>query len=192
MSIAERKICKPLVKPSIKITYVVLVLFIIKATSICFMVCFDLLVLKMPQNGHSEPKLSLSTYLFVVFYAVFIVYLSSESFYKALFCSMNMKEKICESQANYRYQGALHTIEDPIYVSAPCKLFSVGNVGLKDSDILDINESVSPCSLELRSNFFIENFQMNVSVNSNDFVLLDGEVLNFKSHIDFHSWSKVF
>ena len=81
-------------------------------------------------------------------------------------------------------------MENPIYVSYPCKIFPIGNGLLRDHDILDIDESVSPCSLELRSNFFIENFQMNTSVNPNDFVLLDGKTLDFAGQIDFHSWSK--
>ena len=101
---------------------------------------------------------------------------------------MNMKEKICGTQENYQHAGAMHTIEDPIYVSSPCKIFPMSNG--REFDILEINQTVSPCSLELRSTFFIENFQMSASVNPNDFVLLDGKILEFESDIDFHSWSK--
>ena len=81
-------------------------------------------------------------------------------------------------------------MEDPIYVSGPCKIVPVGFEGSRDYDILDINQTVSPCTLELRSNFFIENFQMSASINPNDFVLVDGETLEFASYMDFHSWSK--
>ena len=63
---------------------------------------------------------------------------------------MNMNEKICEKQGNFKHEGALHTIEDPIYVSAPCKVLPIGNAGSHDFDIVVIDQSVSPCSLELR------------------------------------------
>ena len=190
MSLAESQICKPLIKPATKLDRDVLVLLILKAFSIFFMICFDLLYVKLSTYGHTKPKKPLSTLLFIILFASTIISLSSGSFAKALFCSMNIREKICETQVNYRHEGAFHTIEDPIYVSAPCELFPIGYGDSRDFDILDINETVSPCSLELRSRFFIENFEMRASVNPNDFVLLDGEPLDLASHMDFHSWSK--
>ena len=106
---------------------------------------------------------------------------------------MNMNEKICKKQGNYRHAGVFHTIENPVYVSAPCKVFPLGSEDSRDFHILDISQSESApvsCSLELRSRFFIENFQMSATLNPNDFVLLDGEPLQFASDIDFHSWTK--
>ena len=163
-------------------------MLIIKAFSFCCMICFDLVIVKLPHNGHLHPSKALSTLLFVVSFATTILYLSSQSFDKTLFCSMNMKEKICGTQGHYSHKGAMHTFEDPLYVSAPCKISPVCSG--RNSDILDINQTVSPCSLELRSKFFIENFQMSASMNPNDFVLLDGETLKFALDIEFHSWSK--
>ena len=177
-------------KPTKKVNQVVFVMLILNGCSIFLMCCFDLALINLPKTGHIKHKKPLSTFLFVVLFSATILYLSSRSFDKVLFCSMNMKEKSCETQRNYRHEGAFHTIEDPIYVSAPCELFPISYGDSRDFDILDINETVSPCSLELRSRFFIENFEMRASVNPNDFVLLDGEPLDLASHIDFHSWSK--
>ena len=187
-SVVESKICKPFVKSTTKVNKVVLVLLLMKAFSFCLMVCFDFVLLKLPKKGHKNPRKRLSTLLFVVSFATIILYLSSTSFNKLIFCSMNMKERICKTQGKFRHKGAMHTIEDPIYVSAPCKIFPVGSD--RDSDILVIDQTISPCSLELRSKFFIENFEMSTSVNPNDFVLLDGEPLEFASGLDFFSWSK--
>ena len=190
MSIAQSKICKPFLKPTTKLDQVTLVLLIFNGCSFFLMICFDLLFIKFHRNGHEKPKKPLSKLSFVVLFATTILYLSSKSFDKALFCSMNINEKICGKQRKYRHEGALHTIEDPIYVSAPCRVLPLGYAVIRDLDILVIDQSVSPCSLELRSNFFIENFQMSATVNPNDFVLLNRDLLSFASHIDFHSWSK--
>ena len=190
MSIAESSICKPLIKFSKKINPALVVLLIINALSVALMVCFDMLFLKTPQNGLTQPTKPISTLLFVVFCAAAIVYLSSDSFEKHKFCSMNIKEKICEHQESYRHEGAFHTKDKPIYVSAPHRIFPVGNSGSRDFDILSIDETVSPCTLELRTKFFIENFQMSASVSPNNFVLLDGEMMKFTSFLDFHAMSK--
>ena len=190
VSLEESKICKPFVKLTKNLDEVTLVLLIMNGVNIWLMVCFDLLLLKLHSKGHKNPKKPICTLLFVVLFAGTILYLSSKSFDKALFCTMNMREKICAKQGNFRHEGALHTSEDPVYVSAPCKVFPVGVGGSRDFDIIDISQIASPCSLELRSNFFIENFQMSATVNPNDFVLLDGETVTFASYIDFHSWSK--
>ena len=47
-------------------------------------------------------------------------------------------------------------------------------------------------TLELRADFFIEKFEMRESLSPNNFVLLNGEPLEFSSEIDFLSWSKEF
>ena len=83
----------------------------------------------------------------------------------------------------------MHTIDDPIYISAPCKIYPVSNGDLPNFDILQISK-IMPCTLELRSDFFIENFEMSEPLSPNDFVLLDGKILDFASHIDFYFWSK--
>ena len=172
MSSAESKICKPLIKPTKKLKQHVLVLLILEAFSIFFMVFFDLLFLKS-QNGHESSNKPISTGLFTVIIAVSILCLSSGSFYKPLFCSMNIREKICKEQDNYNHEGALHTKENPIYVSAPCKILTsafTSTLGReRDYDILNVNHTVSPCTLELRTNFFIENFEMIGATNPNNF-----------------------
>ena len=190
MSLAESKICKPLVKQKKKVDEVVFFLLILYALSICLMVSFDLTSTKLTENSHQKPIQPISKIIFVLIFAAVIIYLTSGTFDKALFCSMNMKEKICEKQVNYRHEGALHTIEDPIYVSAPCKIFPLGGFESRNSEILNINQTISPCTLELRSNFFIEKFEMDEMVNSNDFVLLDEETLEFAFDLEFTSWSK--
>ena len=188
MSLTESKICKPFVKPTKKLNHAVLVLLIINGLSICWMVCFDVILVNLPRNGHGTPKKPLSTFVFVVLFASPILYLSSRSFKKSDFCALNIKEPICQKQRNYRHEGALHTIEDPLYISAPEVIFPPGYG--HEGDILDINQTVSPCTLELRTRFFIEIFQMSATVNPNDFVLLNGETLKFAPYIDFHSRSK--
>ena len=160
MSLEESKICKPLVKPTKTLDKQVLVLLILNGLSIFFMVCFDILFQKQFQNGHRKSKKPLSTFLFTTLFATIILYLSSGSFDKLQFCSMNIKEKICKHQNIYKHVGALHNVDDPLYVSAPCKVFPTGLELVRDSDILDINQTISPCTLELRSRFFIENFEM--------------------------------
>ena len=190
MSIAESSICKPLIKSSEEMNPVLLVLLIINVLSISLMVCFDLLFVRMSRSGQTKPTKPLSTLLFVVLSAATIIYLSSDSFDKKKFCSMNIKEKICAHQESYRHEGAFHTKDKPIYVSAPHRIFPVGNSGSRDFDILSIDETVSPCTLELRTKFFIENFQMSASVSPNNFVLLDGEMMKFTSFLDFHAMSK--
>ena len=45
-------------------------------------------------------------------------------------------------------------------------------------------------TLELRTDFFIEKFEMQESLSPNNFILINGEPLEFSSEIDFLSWSK--
>ena len=193
MSIAESKICKPFVKQIKNLGQVLVALLIIHASNICCMVCFDIAYMKVMQNRNETSKATLSLLSFVIPFAALIIFLSAGSFNDRLFCAMNINEKICNKQRRYNHEGALHTTKDPIYVSAPCKLLSeryefkyLGN-----ADVLDIDQDIAPCSFELRSNFFIENFEMSKSASPNDFVLVNGEPLDFVSEMDFHSWSKL-
>ena len=195
-SLSESKICKPLIKPTKELFPLVFNLFVLSAFSVCFMIFFDLLGIKLPRNGHEKVNPSLSLYLFVVLFAAVTLYLSSKNFEKQLFCAMNWKETICRNENKYKHEGALHTIEEPIYISAPCEVSSrdFDFTELGNSDILnidtEIDDELSPCSFELRSDFFIERYQMNVSVSPNDFVLLNGEPLEFVAELDFFTWSK--
>ena len=155
------------------------------------MICFDLIFTILPKHGHKNDKPLLSLYLFVGLFAATILVLSYRSFNMKLFCAMNINENICNTQRKYKYAGALHTIEDPIYVSAPCEVSSDDYVYryLRNSDILNITVTI-PCTIEMRSNFFIEHFQMKDSVTPNNFVLVNAEPLDFVSDMNFHSWSK--
>ena len=126
MSLAESKICKPLVKQKEEVDVVVVFLLIVNALSFCLMVSFDLTFMRLPEKTLQKSKQPISKILFVLIFAAVIIYLSSGTFDKALFCSMNMKEEICEKQVNYKHVGALHTIEDPVYVSAPCRILPLG------------------------------------------------------------------
>ena len=85
MSLAESKICKPLVKPTKAINVVVLVLLTIDAISIGCMVGFDLILVKLPPNGSKSPKKPFITILFVGLFAAIILYLSSGSFNQVFF-----------------------------------------------------------------------------------------------------------
>ena len=191
MSISESKICKPFVKPTKTLGNVMLFLLILYAVSFLLMVCIDFVVIKLPRDEHQKAD-SLGSALFTLLFAGTILGLSSKSFESHLFCSMNYKEKICEKQRNYKHEGALHTIDDPIYVSAPCKVSSkeYEKIHFNNSDILHITQEVSPCTFELRSEFFIEYFEMEESISPNSFVLLKDEPLKFSSDLNFYSWSK--
>ena len=144
MSIAESKICKPFVKQSTKLDQVTLVLLISYGCSVFGMFLFDLFLITNRNRSKklNQPQQS-PTAVFVVLFATTILYLSSKSFDKTLFCSMNMKETICGKQGNFIHEGALHTIEDPIYISAPCRVFPVGYGRSRDLDILVINKTLS-------------------------------------------------
>ena len=120
---AESKICKPFVKPTNELQPVVIASLILGILSICLMVCFDMLVIKLPQDGQQHDMKSFSLLSFTALVGGVILYLSSGSFDKTLFCSMNIKEKICKKQGNYKHEGAAHTFDDQIYISAPCKIF---------------------------------------------------------------------
>ena len=192
MSLEKSEICKPFIKPTKELHLVVPILLIIRGISICMMICFDLIFIKLHQRGNVKTKAPLSLFLFVGLIASAILFLSSESFNKKLFCAMNINEKICKTQRNYKHAGSMHTFEDPLYVSAPCEASPEDYVFtyLGNSDILNLTDKISPCTIELRSNFFIEHFQMSDSVSPNDFVLINREPLYFVSDMDFHSWSK--
>ena len=141
MSLFESKICKPLVKPTQGLDKVVFVLIVLSICSVCMMVCFDLLFVRLSPHGHIERKNSISLLLYILIYAGAIVYFSSGSFNKHLFCSMNMKENICKGGEKYEYRA----FEDPIYVSAPCKMYTKADGFVGDSDIIDIDQTISPC-----------------------------------------------
>ena len=167
---------------------VVFVLLILGAFTSCFNICFDLLFIKLHKNGNQEMKKSLCFFLFIAIYATTIIYLSSGNFNKVLFCSMNIQEEICSNQENYKHSAAF--VKTALYVSAPRKILPDMSNHLGYSDIININGTISPCTLQLRSSFFIETFQMSAFVSPNNFVLLNGKPLEFASQIDFNSWSK--
>ena len=145
MSLSESKICKPLVKPTKVLDKVVFVLLILSACSMCTMVSLDLLFVRLSSNGHEKRKKPISLVLYIFIYAGTILYFSSGSFNKPLFCSMNVKENICKNGEKYEYEGGLHGIEDPIYVAAPCKIYPRGSKYVGNSDIIDIDQTKSPC-----------------------------------------------
>ena len=145
----------------------------------------------MPRDEHQKAD-PIGSALFTLLFAGTILGLSFKNFETHLFCSMNYKEKICEKQRNYKHEGAMHTIDDPVYVSAPCKVISNGyeTRNFNNSDILHITQAVSPCTFELRSKFFVEHFEMKESVSPNSFVLLGNELLKYSSEQNFYTWSK--
>ena len=141
MSLSESKICKPLVKPVKVLDKVVFVLLILSACSMCTMVSLDLIFVRLSPNGHEERKKPISLILYIFIYAGTILYFSSGSFNKPLFCSMNVKENICKKGEKYEYVG----FEDPVYISAPCKIYPQASDYVGDSDIIDIDHTISPC-----------------------------------------------